>query len=723
MKSTMVRRALTVGAALVLAATAAAAANAVVQDPPGRQGSLVSFGPLMDNGFPTTYKDSNGVRLEACITAADPLCPAAASAHYDPTLPVSFPTNFPDEFFYQLDQAVLPVNPANAAEKLLVETNLEGAFATGPPVPGDQMVFARVRIKDVDVPNGTTWRITHPYGVDEITAGANGKNGIVETVDVGLVPGNFSGALAGRVGPFLKWDPAVAPAAPDGYIGDPGTLHKVVGSPYGTNFIKVERKNVDGSYTLVGQWDDQFALTGRYAVNSGVDVDAAYFQGNDSGGFLDVYASSDAGQSMVVSANAALGTPAVPMRELQGRYYARIAVNQKIPAGTQIEVVNTSDKPVTKKTFTIADQVAITAATYNADSQDLTVQATTTDLESGVDAPTLTAVGFGSTLPVPLVNGQATFPNVTAPPPVVKVTSTAGGSDTSTLTTSGAGFGALAPVAQFVAPLTAQVGQPVPLDGTASIGDITTYEWSTNNGTVTPNAGNPALATWTPSTVDPAATVTLKVTGAGGSSTATNTVDVQPPLVTLVNAGPDQTKIRGQVVTLAGAASGQSSVLWSQLSGPSVTLSSNTSLNPTFTYPKMALPVGPAGHVTAGYVVHNEPIVLQLTATPVGGGAVVTDTVQILPQAETITPVTARYRTQKGEWTAVTGTTTVHAAQTVAIVLGSNLATGQFIGQATVDAAGAFAFKGGAQPVATGTTVTYVSATGGTVVGPLLITK
>ena len=62
------------------------------------------------------------------------------------------------------------------------------------------------------------------------------------------------------------------------------------------------------------------------------------------------------------------------------------------------------------------------------------------------------------------------------------------------------------------------------------------------------------------------------------------------------------------------------------------------------------------------------------------------------------------------------------AGQTVAIVLGSDPATGTFIGQATVDAAGAFSFKGADVPVAAGTTVTYVSAMGGTVTGPLLIT-
>src|SRR3954451_15802417 len=160
MKSKYIRRALTVGAALGLAATAAAAANATVLDQVGqRQGSLVSFGPLMDNGFPTTYKDSHAVRLEACVTGDDPLCAAAASASYHPDLPLSFPTNFPDAVFYQLSSAVIPVKPANAAEKLLVETNLEGAFATGPPIAGDQMVFARVRIKEVNVPNGVTWRI------------------------------------------------------------------------------------------------------------------------------------------------------------------------------------------------------------------------------------------------------------------------------------------------------------------------------------------------------------------------------------------------------------------------------------------------------------------------------------------------------------------------------------------------------------------------------------
>ena len=51
-------------------------------------------------------------------------------------------------------------------------------------------------------------------------------DGINDTEDLGL--GSWAGPLGGRIGPFLTWDPAVAPLAPDGYIGNPGVEHKIV---------------------------------------------------------------------------------------------------------------------------------------------------------------------------------------------------------------------------------------------------------------------------------------------------------------------------------------------------------------------------------------------------------------------------------------------------------------------------------------------------------------
>jgi hypothetical protein len=40
--------------------------------------------------------------------------------------------------------------------------------------------------------------------------------------------GVFDETLGSRPGPFLKWDPAVGPAAPAGYLGDVTTEHRTV---------------------------------------------------------------------------------------------------------------------------------------------------------------------------------------------------------------------------------------------------------------------------------------------------------------------------------------------------------------------------------------------------------------------------------------------------------------------------------------------------------------
>ena len=78
------------------------------------------------------------------------------------------------------------------------------------------------------------------------TLTANADGGIARnrgTEDIGCTPVapdtcDFTVALSSRVlASFLRWDPAVAPAAPAGYIGDGVTLHKVVGAPYSPDGI------------------------------------------------------------------------------------------------------------------------------------------------------------------------------------------------------------------------------------------------------------------------------------------------------------------------------------------------------------------------------------------------------------------------------------------------------------------------------------------------------
>ncbi len=89
---------------------------------------------------------------------------------------------------------------------------------------------------------------TTPVGVFSLVAANAGPRGINFTVDVGLVPGVFTGALNGAIGPFLTWDSDLPVLDQQGreYIGNPNIGHTVTGSPFGTNFFRVQGQNVGG---------------------------------------------------------------------------------------------------------------------------------------------------------------------------------------------------------------------------------------------------------------------------------------------------------------------------------------------------------------------------------------------------------------------------------------------------------------------------------------------
>jgi hypothetical protein len=701
----------------VVVAVPAVGAFATVMDAGQRAGALTQVGPTTDFGFPAWYRDSNNVRLEPCVTLDDPYCPVLADEVPNPEEPVSYPDNFPGEFFYQLAGAELTVQGVD----LGIGLDLEGAFAADEVTPGDEMVFGRIRIRAKDLPDGRTWRITHPYGVDQFTT--SGGTGINMTQDIGITPGVFGGALASRVGPFLKWDPDVAPAAPAGYTGNPGVDHKVVGSPYGTNFVKVEQKNADGSWSTLAQ-TDLFSVQGRYATNSGLDVDrASYALQEDGRGTIDVFATSEIGQSIQASADAGLGYASTTLRGEAGRYFGRLPVTAGVPEAAQIEIVNAGDKPVARKTVRLSDLVTIGSATYqigdidDPDDNKLVVTASSSD---AANDPVLTVKGFG-----PLVNGTATFTGVTAPPSSVTVTSARGGSATVATSVGGEAFAAIRPVAAFAAPDEVSVGQTVLLDATASSGDITSYQWSQTSQTSVATTGmGTSTLSWTPT--DPGIyEFRLVVSGPGGDSLpVTRSVTVTAAAALTAYAGPDQTVQRGKIVTLdAGGTAGHASLRWTQVSGPPVTLSSTTALHPTFTYSLMPLPNAAVGNLNPGYVRHNEPLTFRLTATAPDGTTTAVDDVVVSPTAESIGGVTARYRT-RGEWR-VSGTTSILAGQRVAVVLGPN-ATGRTIGTATVDAAGAFSIRGNGTPdprtAPAQSQVTVVSATGGVVTAGLTVT-
>jgi hypothetical protein len=703
MRQRLARASTVLGLAVIVLAPMATTASAVAVSPPTRRtGNLAQVGPVGEHGFPVWYRDSNGIRLEACTTLDDPLCSTLPDEVPDPETPVSYPDNFPGEFFYQLAGASVPLPNGVVAS---VGLDLEGAWAAEEVRDGDQMVFGRVRIR-FDAPEGNRYRITHPYGIDDIVATDRGVN---MTEDIGTTPGAFGEAMKSRIGPFLRWDPAVAPAAPAGYVGDPGVDHKVVGSPYDTNFVRIEQLDAaTGAVTAQLGFTDLFSVQGRYAVNAGVDIDqATYTAGPDGGGVIEVYASSEPGQAIEVVGNSALGFRSTRLRGQGGRYYGRFPVTGTVAADAAIELVNAGDRPVTRKSRKLVDVVRVTGADYDADAHTLTVAATSSA------GGALSVTGFGP------ITGEP-FADVQAPPWNVTVTSSRGGSATVPLTGSGAPMTPAAPVAGAFAASPAVVGGVVKLDGTGSTGEIDTYAWRQVSGPeVTLTGAGTATASFTGAEAG-SYVFELTVTGPGGAGTPM-TVGVQliEAVAPVAEAGPEQTVVRGRAVTLDGSSSvAAESYAWRQVSGPPVTLTGATAAKPTFTYPLQALPRTPGPN--AGYVHDNSPVVLELTVTNVAGTA--TDRVTVRPQAETISQVTARYR-NRGEYR-ISGVSSLAAGQRVTVVLGSTL-TGRTIGAAvTVDATGAFSVRATSPAPGTVRTVSVVSSTGGRLLGaPLTVTN
>ena len=320
--------------------------------------------------------------------------------------------------------------------------NVEGAFATDHVISGDEVVFGRIRIRAKGAANGT-YRITHPYGIDEfsVTDGA----GINSTEDVGIAPGAFGGALRGRVGPYLTWDTfgsSGPDAPPKGYIGDPAVPHAVKGSPYGTNLVRVERKDAAGNYQTIGT-TTQFNVQGRLARTGGVDVQQATYRTMDDGTkVIEVFASSETGQAIRLIAPD-LGYKGITLEEddfsvtaggsshQEGRYYGRFAIKPGVAVtggadATKIVVQNAGDVPVSSQDR-LPSRTSSRSRTRPTTARSLTIAANSSD-----SAAKLTVQGYGD-----LTGGSTSFGGVDAPPHVITVTSDEGGSATVPLDTSG----------------------------------------------------------------------------------------------------------------------------------------------------------------------------------------------------------------------------------------------------------------------------------------------
>lgn len=583
------------GLALAAAAMLPTAVDADAQDTPTPRGpvGLKRVGPIDSYyGYPYWYEDTTGLKLGICKSEAN--CFFAAN----PLAPLSFPQtiadaqagnyNWPDEMFYWAAEN-LEIAPLPARARVLWHTAIEGAFATGEVMPGQQVVFARLRIRLRGLSPESSYTIRHPYGEEVMETDVDG--GVFYTRDLGLAVGDFDGALYGDVGPFLV-PTGFNRSAPKGtFLSNGGlTLETVEGSPVGRNYVEYEGPGiglvfpalaVNGNPNLIRS--SVFSMQGQVAEQHGVGIDDAYYSasGNAADSTLastvSVFAQSAEGQSMIARAQNGAW---VPMQEVgnTGHYFAQIdlgGANSGVP--TNLEVRNTNDAPVTSKTqATLPDLVTVHAATYtagaNGNPSTLTVDVTSTDrsVSRTVD------VEFGDFLVTPGVTGglgdaviSQPIPATFVPPTEVTVRSSAGGVTTFPIDVVGGGKSpgnpqTPGPTADAGLEQTVDIRTVITLSGSASLGAIVNYSWGppVNGFEVDAVASQGAqLVGLVTAAGDLTFTLTV-IDDAGRASTDTVVVHVNDPnavvdVVGIVSARYDVGRQLWDVV-------GTSNVLWDQ---------------------------------------------------------------------------------------------------------------------------------------------------------------
>ncbi|MFJ5283398.1 hypothetical protein ACP3TY_15095 [Pseudomonas rustica] len=402
-------------------------------------------------GFANWYQDTHGRTLDLCLSKAlssrVPSAPGAPSymcsllptpGVFDDTQPIVFPSNFPDEAFWFTGETTL-VDAARGIDLTYVSA-IEAAFAAEEPVEGDQVSFARIRIR-VDVPTAGTYVITHPYGVDVFNIDTPGRRAINMTRDIGIgTPKTYDGALKGDIGPFLRsvngpyTETNPLTGAAEQFVGDPNLSEAVTGSPFNTNFVRIEGPNgldlrsttfaVSGKLSTVVRPTPMIAQRSTYSRKAG---DSAPVAQQD----VFVLAPPAPGTAAVTSS-----TPVLNMTEANstGSWYAQSAVNPTLPTTLQVTADNhlaiASSTPTTLP-MALTDLVVIQSAQYSLSSGQLTVVASTSDETS---PPLLTATS-GSGAAIGALGGDGAVKTLATgispiPPAKVRVTSSNGGSDT-----------------------------------------------------------------------------------------------------------------------------------------------------------------------------------------------------------------------------------------------------------------------------------------------------
>ncbi|WAB95929.1 Ig-like domain-containing protein [Pseudomonas putida] len=411
--------------------------------------SEVDPGPytFATGGYPMWYKDADNLSLELCQSrATSTRAPGAPGAPaymctllpepgvYDDALPLVFPDNWPPEMFWFLAETSIPQVGNSGYELEVYVAGLEAAFAAENPVDGDQQSFARIRIR-ASVPTTGTYVITHPYGVETVNVTAAGRRAINITRDIGIgAPGVFSGALNGNLGPWLRGVGGpyteVNPdtGASETFIGDPNLTEAVTGSPFNTNFVRIQgpagtiQTNV---FTVSGKVLDQRAQTP-------VTLERATYSRNGAGTRIEVFAKAPNDADVCMRNGLALvGTPPSPcqfslLADNNGLFFTQ-QLSQIAPPPVVVVTGSTATggtRP-TSLSSKLTDVVKVDTARYDWTNKRLVIEARSSD---EVVVPDLVAQGYGRLSKSGTLQ-SLTVNDLSQPPATVTIKSAHGGSD------------------------------------------------------------------------------------------------------------------------------------------------------------------------------------------------------------------------------------------------------------------------------------------------------
>lgn len=470
-------------AAFCMLALYCTSAQAVLLDVGPTVPEVINSSPPQ-HGFPLWYRDMSRTPLEVCLsTAQSPnlpgafMCSILPGPTFNPAAPLAFPGNFPDELFWWTGDARLRgaklVN-VNGKDSISFETQLimaiEGAFPSGAVTPGDQVTFARIRIlMDTVIPG--TYRVIHPYGVKTFVItqaqvdDTKGRRIVFFTDDVGLAAGgNFTGALQGLIGPFLRWDSGVPiTVGTEQFIGDPNVDHTVTGSPFGTNILRVEGppgSNLDGlGHDFMET--NLFRVSGKIypqTIPTTLKVDKAIYAREAGQAYVAAFVTTQPlanvtnpfapfpGNFLLTGVPSGLqltgvGIPTMTMATktpTDGKFFTYTGLFPDpgtMPA--TVRVTNTADLPPSAVDVPLVDEVTVSQAIYRPLTKTLTITAASSDLVAspalqafmpGMAAPIGTLAGGTLSVIFPITDTSATPPKTFRIPPLtVTVRSAAGG--------------------------------------------------------------------------------------------------------------------------------------------------------------------------------------------------------------------------------------------------------------------------------------------------------